>query len=339
MTILFVAVAAAAVLLLAIYVLVTSGKYTVERKLVIACPPQAVFDQVQDLRSWGKWGPWLMHDPKCKMEYSGEREGENRWYSWDGKVIGAGRLTVVSADAPRRIDQRLEFVRPFKSQCEVYWRFAPVAEGTEVCWGMHGRLPFLFRMLRRRMTQMLEKDYDFGLARLSGLVAPEQPHLRVSFDGVHEFPAVRCFASRFSGGIDGLKEGAPTTFAALVEQAGKSGGKVVGSALTVYRKVRPAKMLFTVDWCLPVSGGEAGMYAVQTVGGGKYLRTTMRGGYQYLPLVWHQAFSHVRMRGHKYDPKRPALEVYERSRNSAHETDPNLLVTAIYLPVKQQDGG
>lgn len=90
--------------------------YEVRRSLTMRADRQAVFDRVRDFRTWGDWSPWLLHEPDAKRDFSAAEDQPGGSYAWDGRYIGAGRLTHVRFAAPGRIEQRLEIQRPFKSE-------------------------------------------------------------------------------------------------------------------------------------------------------------------------------------------------------------------------------
>ena len=56
-----------------------------------------------------------MHEPDTVLSYSDNCNEESGNYSWDGKYIGAGKMTHVKLVRPNKIRQSIEFSRPFKS--------------------------------------------------------------------------------------------------------------------------------------------------------------------------------------------------------------------------------
>ena len=113
-----------------------------------------------------------MHEPDTRLEFSQSPEQEGGWYTWDGDRVGAGKLTHVSIEPPDRIEERIEFLRPFKSVSAVWWEFVDSDGQTEVSWNMKGAMPFFFRFMTRMMSVMIGKDYDLGLALLRGTLDP-----------------------------------------------------------------------------------------------------------------------------------------------------------------------
>lgn len=338
-----VVVAIGVILLLAgavAYLVVFDGAYEVRRQIRIRAPRRAVFEKVRDFRTWHEWSPWLMHEPDAQVQF-GEPEREGGYYAWDGKYVGAGRLTHVSLQMPGRIEQRIEFVRPFRSVCEVFWEFeeARLPEGeeaTELAWGMRGRMPFRLRFLARRVASMVEKDYDLGLAFLNARLDPQADTLNVEFRGPVRRDAQRCLCLRFDGSIREMPRAMQEGFPRLAAYLKSRGIELGGAPLTIYRKSDCKKQTVTCDMAFPLpedapTEERAGGFDVRHLPGGDYFEVSARGDYRFLELAWHAAMCHVRMKKLKYDKSRPPFEIYA---NDPRETAKNDLLTSIHLPLR-----
>ena len=55
-----------------------------------------------------------MHEPDSQSDYSENSPAKEGFYSWDGKLIGAGKVLISKSDAGRAIHQQIEFLRPSK---------------------------------------------------------------------------------------------------------------------------------------------------------------------------------------------------------------------------------
>ena len=88
-------VGSVAVLALAalIYLASLDGGFRVRRCLEVNAPTEQAFAAVLDLRCWPQWSPWLLHEADVELIYSDNYQAEGGYYSWAGKVVGAGKLT------------------------------------------------------------------------------------------------------------------------------------------------------------------------------------------------------------------------------------------------------
>jgi ribosome-associated toxin RatA of RatAB toxin-antitoxin module len=141
--------------------------YHVERSVSTAAPPQQVFDLINDLHRFPEWSPWQKLDPNMKVTYEGPATGAGASYSWEGKA-GVGRMTTTEATPHRSITQKLEILKPFKSEASVRFTIEPEGDGSRVTWAMDGNYDFVSKVmcLFVSMDSMLGKDFETGLANL-----------------------------------------------------------------------------------------------------------------------------------------------------------------------------
>jgi len=60
------------------------AKVHVERSLVIDALPEDIFEQVNTLKNWEKWSPWIQSDSIIQIEYSGPESGVGSGLTWKG---------------------------------------------------------------------------------------------------------------------------------------------------------------------------------------------------------------------------------------------------------------
>ena len=218
------AVIAAVVLAGVIYLATLDGGFNVRRSREIAATPEVVFTAIVDFKSWPEWSPWLMHEPDTKIVYSDNYQQEGGNYCWDGKVVGAGKLSHLNIHPPDRIEQQIEFTRPFKAVNRVNSEFEDRGDGTLVTWEMVGRMPFLLRFMASRMEPMIERDYDLGLALLNGYLNSTSPHPSISFVGERQLEDFSYWAIPCNGNLRQLEKARPTAMETLTAAAaGKPG--------------------------------------------------------------------------------------------------------------------
>ncbi len=150
-----------------------SADFRVERSALVAAAPETVFSRLEDLRAWRDWSPWEKQDPGMTRTYGGAARGAGAVYEWDGnKEVGAGRMEVVEAAAPRRVVLALDFRRPFEGHDRVEFVLAPEGGGTRVTWTMTGRKHPVMRVMGLvfDVDGMIGRQFEAGLASLKALV-------------------------------------------------------------------------------------------------------------------------------------------------------------------------
>jgi DNA gyrase inhibitor GyrI len=315
------------------YLAVQPATFEIRRSLTMSVDRSTVFAKVRDLRGWRDWSPWLLHEPDARLAYSPHPDQKGGFYTWDGPAIGAGRLTHLRLDEPTRIDQRLEFKRPFKAVSETWWEFAEPADGgTAVTWCMRGRLPFLLRFLTGMVSRMTGNDFELGLALLRGTLDPTAERPLVRFQGACERPAQDVLTIPFSGGLADLIATARSGFPRLDGYLAAAGATPPGPPFTVIYKANAKATQFTCDLALPVpTGVDPGEFKVKRLDGGRYFVTELQGSYQFLGPVWSSVMAHLQMHKIRRDRSRPCLEVYVNDPTKvAHSND---LLTRILVPV------
>ncbi len=305
------------------------AEYRVSRSLEVEAPLERAFSTVVDFESWPQWSPWLMHEPDAKLEYSDQPQQVGGYYSWDGKHIGVGRLAHAEIIDGRRIQQEIEFYRPFKSTSEVNWEFEAAGDQTRVTWEMIGRMPFLFRFMTNRMEPMIGRDYDLGLALLNGYLNPRAEQPRLEFSGEETLEDFGYWAVPFRGNLRQLE----ATRKSGIEVLQAAAGGKAGLPLTLYRNLDPLAVDYQAEIALPIADqAPVSKYTRRSFSGGRYFKLLQYGPHRFLPLGWHALFSHCKMHGIKLDRARPALEIYHDDPDQV--TDVNAIRTALYLPIR-----
>ncbi len=127
----------------AIYIFTYSGKYDITRTKTIKAPISHVFNTVNDLKTWEKWGPWHDQDSTIVVTYGDKTVGVGASDSWTSKD-GPGKMETVAIENNKSIDQKISFMDNEPS--DIYWKFKEVEGGTDVTWGMKAEdSPFMFK--------------------------------------------------------------------------------------------------------------------------------------------------------------------------------------------------
>ena len=147
--------------------------YHIERDVVIAAPPAAVFARVNDPRAFQEFSPWAKLDPSAKVSFDGPPAGTGAAFHWAGNSeIGEGRMTIVESRPNDLVRFRLDFVRPMEATAEAAFRMMPQGDQTRVTWSMNGTNDFIGKAfgLFMDMDAMVGSQFEQGLADLKALV-------------------------------------------------------------------------------------------------------------------------------------------------------------------------
>jgi hypothetical protein len=305
------------------------GRFRVERKFELDAPAQFAFEAIADFKSWPEWSPWLLHEPDAEIGFSDDCRQAGGYYSWNGKRLGAGKLTHLELQPHSRIEQQIEFLRPFRATNRIGWSFEKLGEKTLVSWEMSGRMPFLMRFMAAKMEPVIGRDFELGLARLNGYVNADAEHPSIEFGDAEELEDFSYWSIPSNGNLRQLETARPAALEALVRAAD---GKT-GLGLTLYHRFDPLAGEIRAEIAIPVGAATpASNYTQREFQGGRYLQLTLRGHHRFLPLGWYALYTHCRMYRRKIDRSRPALEIYQQPPQQG--ADSNRIVTALYAPLK-----
>lgn len=143
--------------------------FQVQRKSVIAAPPEKIFAMIEDFHRWNEWSPWEKLDPAMTRTFGGSASGVGATYAWKGNSdVGEGRMEIVESVPSSKIRIKLDFITPFESSNMTEFVLIPKDGGTEVTWTMQGPSPYISKLMDTFMSmdKMIGKDFEKGLANM-----------------------------------------------------------------------------------------------------------------------------------------------------------------------------
>ena len=311
------------------------GKYTVKKSIVIEKSATVVFQKVLDLKSWNDWSPWLLHEPDASVEYSKDVKKEGGYYTWSGKIIGAGKITHVKIIKNKTIEQKIEFFKPFRSVSKILWEFDEEKGGIKTSWSMEGKMPFLFRFMIPKMTVEIGKDYELGLAMLNGKINPKAQYPRISFmqDPV-SLKAKKYLIKSYRGNLKNLQNVAGSSFSKLMDFVQKNNYEGDGYATTLYHKINPKTDDVVCDFAIPIVAEKEnkGDFSIKSLPQQKYIQTNLKGNYHFLEMAWSKSYTNLMMTKQKINWRSPSLEIY--ATDPRETKNPNDYLTELYIPIK-----
>ena len=142
--------------------------FNIEKTIVINKSVADVMNRVGDLNYYSKWNPWQQTDPTAKQIITGTPKVSGHKYSWEGKKVGVGSLTLNNLD-DKHIHFDLEFLKPWKSKAKDNWLFEQWGNGneTKVTWQNSGGLPWpIARLMGPMLHKSLSQQFEKGLENL-----------------------------------------------------------------------------------------------------------------------------------------------------------------------------
>ncbi len=103
----------------------------IERDLVVASSPETVFAQVNTLKNWEKWSPWLDIDPTMEINQTGPTSGGGATYVWTSQHpgLGNGQLLITDSQRPVLVEVSFNYAH---NKTWLTFQMKPEAGGTKV---------------------------------------------------------------------------------------------------------------------------------------------------------------------------------------------------------------
>jgi Polyketide cyclase / dehydrase and lipid transport len=162
-----IAIGVAALIVVLLLVIATRpDTYHVERTKTIAASPEVIYGHVADFHKWKGWSPWDKVDPNMKRTFVGTDGAVGASYAWVGNDdVGEGKMTLTAVEPAKRVEIKLEFIKPFESVASNGFKFEAAGKDTKVTWYMDGNNNFLGKAMCMfmNMDQMIGKDFEKGL--------------------------------------------------------------------------------------------------------------------------------------------------------------------------------
>jgi uncharacterized protein YndB with AHSA1/START domain len=154
------------------YAATRPDRFLVRRTVQIMAPPEQIFPLIDDLHAQSAWSPFEK-DPNMQRTYGGAPRGAGAVYEWSGnRQVGAGRISITDSVPPSKVTLRLEMSRPFAADNTVEFTLDRNGAGTSVAWAMHGRQPYMAKVMGLFMNcdKMVGSQFEQGLAKLKAVV-------------------------------------------------------------------------------------------------------------------------------------------------------------------------
>ncbi len=140
-------------------------KIHVERSLNIDASKKDIFNQVNNLKNWEHWSPWLHLDTLMELRYSGPESGVGASYTWHSldKNVGNGIITILASYPYDSLLLLMDYGKKGKSMAK--FLFSTDIQGSNVTWSLDSDLGMnpLSRWISLLSDKIIGPDLETGL--------------------------------------------------------------------------------------------------------------------------------------------------------------------------------
>lgn len=146
------------------------ARQTVRRTVTINAPVQTVYEQVSRLENFFRFAVWARHDSSTRYTYTGTdgTAGAKAAWSGDPALSGKGEISLVSLEAPLRVEQAIEFLEPRPGRASSRFTLKQEEGPCTVTWEFSLATPRPWNIfnLFGSMDKAMGPDFEEGLSLL-----------------------------------------------------------------------------------------------------------------------------------------------------------------------------
>lgn len=147
-------------------------KVHVERKLLFNATQKSIFEQVNTLKNWIKWAPWLQQDTSVQLLFSGPEYGIGAKLTWQSTNtnVGNGSASIISSSSPDSLQVVFDYNEKGKSTGRFH--FIKEQQNTNVLWELESDLGMnpVSRWVGLFSDRMIGPDLEEGLFNLDQMM-------------------------------------------------------------------------------------------------------------------------------------------------------------------------
>lgn len=305
-------------------------KFNVKKTIQIDAPAEKVYTIVRDFKQWPRWSPWLIAEPECRLDFS----EHGRSYSWDGKIVGAGEMGIISEQEGKSIDYRLVFLKPWKSVASVRFEFEDKNGGTRVVWSMEGSLPFFMFFMKNMMAAFVGMDYERGLKMLKDYAETDSVPSKLDFIGRETIKGFQYVGTKSGCSTDEISDSMQKAMDKVKAYMKETGLEPAGKPFSLYHKFDPVKRIAIFTAGYPIASIPGNLPSDIVFGRQndcEVYSTRHTGPYRHLGNVWASGMMRARAKVFRQNKRVPCFETYS---NEPDDTEENDLITTVHLPAK-----
>ncbi|RAI98723.1 polyketide cyclase/dehydrase/lipid transport protein [Chitinophaga skermanii] len=154
------------ILVFIVLVFVAPKHQHIERSTTINAPDSVVWHYIVDLRKFNGWSEWSKMDTAAVYAYDGEPGTVGHASNWHGDKMGEGKLLITNLVPYASVQEKLMFIKPFQSECNVVFTLTKQNNSTLVKWDFDADYDRPMNVMALLMGGSLGKQFEKGLASL-----------------------------------------------------------------------------------------------------------------------------------------------------------------------------
>ncbi len=149
-------------------ILAFGNNYHYEKSMVINAPKEKVWQQINSMKAFNQWNPWMKLDKNMKVTYTGNSGEVGDKYCWDSKSddAGAGCQEIKELVLNEKQKSEMTFIKPFEGQATSEIFLSSEGNSTKVTWTMDTEQETWMKIMRPMMDYQMGKSYEEGLQSL-----------------------------------------------------------------------------------------------------------------------------------------------------------------------------
>ena len=320
----------AIILLLLIVALFLPSSDRVERCVNINGSPEKIAEHITDLKKWNDWSPWKDADTAALYTYN-DTIGAGGSMSWNGKILGSGKLTITSNNTSK-IDYDLTFFEPFQSFSQGNFSLMQDKNDIKITWVNQGELSYpIGRIMGLFMSydKMMGPDFEKGLKKLKEVVEKD-PGIATFEIKESTVESQTIAAIRNKVVFADIPKTMQEIFSTIPAYIAKNGGTITGPPMAI--TINYTNDSWDFEGAFPVNKEIKGTEKIQIKKSysGKVIYLVYFGPYDQTATAYNELHKYLKTKN--LEENGGPWEVYLTDPSS--EPDPSKWKTEIYFPIK-----
>ena len=303
-----------------------------EQSVTINKSARLIFKQVNSLKNWENWSPFLEADTAMKSTYSGPDYGVGASQSWISKVNGNGSMTILESIQNQKVVYSLDF--GMGNVDTTWFTIEPMGDEFKLVWGTKlSNLGYpMGRIMGALMTPTMNQVFVKGLTNIKGYVEAMPADYLSGDISIEMVPARTLLAASNTVDAAGIPAFLQETYTAMVALITQEKLQFAGVPIAIYSG-EPDAPEWVVTAAIPIQRKPKVLpqgYYLLDQPARKVVTARHFGGYDtveetYIRIMKYINDNQLTINGDMWDEYISDPELV---------TDPMMLETKVYYPVE-----